>query len=347
MKKATGESVLLAQLINTFLSKYIPFQKGQSENTRKSHEIALSLYVCYLENVQKIEPETLCSGCFSRDMIEDWLLWLRNVRGCAPETCNVRLASLRAFLKYAGGKNVSFLHLGNAASGIPRMRETKKKVAGMSKSAVQALMDAPDTSTTAGRRDLAMIVAIYATAARLDEVLSMKVKHLHLHAKAPYVTIIGKGSKIRSLDLLPKAVAHMERHLAEFHGNDPNPEAYVFYSRNMGQFGKLSQTAVNSRLKIHAKIAHCMCADVPLGLHAHQLRHAVASHWLEDGMNIMQISLLLGHEQLQTTMIYLDISMEQKTGALSTLESDDLRNIQKKWKSDGTLSAYCGLNLIV
>jgi len=191
---------------------------------------------------------------------------------------------------------------------------------------------------------LAMIVTIYATAARLDEVLSMKVKHLHLYAKDPYVTIIGKGGKIRSLDLLPKAVAHLKRHLAEFHGNDPNPEAYVFYSRNIGQFGKLSQTAVNNRLKMHAKTAHGKCADVPLGIHAHQLRHAMASHWLEDGMNIMQISLLLGHEQLQTTMIYLNISMEQKVGALSTLESDNLRNVLKKWKADGSLSAFCGLN---
>jgi len=346
MKKATGESVLISQLIHTFLSVYVPFQQGQSENTRKSHETALSLYIGYLENVMDIKPETLDSGCFGRDMVESWLLWLRDSRGCAPETCNVRLASIRAFLKYLGGKEVSMLHLSNAASGIPRMRETKKKVSGMSRRAVQALMAAPNTSTATGRRDLALIVAIYGTASRLDEILSLKVKQLHLYAKSPYVTIIGKGGKIRSLYLLPKAAAHLQRHLAEFHGDSPDPEAYVFYSRNKGRRGKLSQTAVDNRLKMHASIAHNLCDDVPLGIHAHQLRHAMATHWLEDGLNIIQISLLLGHEQIQTTMAYLDISFEQKAEALSTLEEDSIRNTPKKWKANGSLSAFCGLNPI-
>lgn len=214
----------------------------------------------------------------------------------------------------------------------------------MSKDAVRALMMVPDSATPTGRRDLALIIAIYATAARLDEILSMKVKHLHLNTKEPYATIIGKGSKIRSLFLLPKASAHLERHLKEFHGATPNPEDYVFYSRNKGVCAKLSQAAVNKRLKIHAQNANKLCAEVPVGLHAHQLRHAKASHWLEDGMNIVQISLLLGHEQLQTTMVYLDVTIEQKSLALGSLEDDYSKNIPKKWKSNkNSLSAFCGV----
>ena len=348
MKKATNESVLIARLIHTFLTEYVPFQKGQSKNTCKSNETALSLYVSFLENVQKIRSGTLSGDCFSRDMIEKWVLWLRGNRHCTPETCNVRLASIRAFLEYAGGKEVSMLHLSQAASGIPRMKGIKRKVSGMSRGAVQALMEAPDTSTPTGRRDLALIVTIYGTAARLDEVLSLKVKNLHIYAKEPFATIIGKGNKIRSIYLLPKAVAHLERHLKEFHGRDPDPDAYVFYSRNKGKYGKLSQTAVSSQLKIHAKAAHELCVDVPLNIHAHQLRHAKASHWLEDGMNIMQISLLLGHEQLQTTMIYLDVTLEQKALALGTLENEHDRALQKKWKgNEASLSAFCGLKPIV
>jgi len=86
---------------------------------------------------------------------------------------------------------------------------------------------------------------------------------------------------------------------------------------------------------------------VPLNLHAHQFRHAKASHWLEDGINIVQISRLLGHEQLETTMIYLDVSLEQKSDALSTLEEEDSREIPKKWKGSGkTLADFCGVRPI-
>lgn len=94
----------------------------------------------------------------------------------------------------------------------------------------------------------------------------------------------------------------------------------------------------------HAVKAHGSCADVPLKLHAHQFRHAKASHWLEDGMNIVQISFLLGHEQLDTTMVYLDITTEDEAKALATLEGEGDSKVEKKWKnSDGSLREFCGL----
>ena len=71
---------------------------------------------------------------------------------------------------------------------------------------------------------------------------------------------------------------------------------------------------------------------------------AKASHWLEDGMNIVQISFLLGHEQLQTTMVYLDITIEQELKALATLEDENDKKVPKKWKSaKGGLSEFCGV----
>lgn len=192
-----------------------------------------------------------------------------------------------------------------------------------------------------GRRDLVLILMLYSTAARIDEILSMKVGQLHLEAVKPYVSIIGKGRKIRTLYLLPRTVAHVKKYLLEFHGSSPLPEAYVFYSRNTGVYGKLTAAAAAKMLKKHAKKAHEICGEVPLTLHAHQLRHAKASHWLEDGMNIVQISFLLGHEQVQTTMVYLDITTEDELKALATLEGDNDSVVKKK--SDGSLREFCGL----
>lgn len=347
MKKAEKESIAIARHIHVFLREYVPSQKSRSENTLKSYEYAISLYIGFLGDEKGIDPERLNCDCFSRDMIEEWLRWLADTRGCSPETCNIRLASLRVFLKYLGGKEISMLHISEVASGIQRRKETRKKVKGMSKDAVRALMTAPDTSTTAGRRDLALIVTMYSTAARIDEILSIKVGQLHLDARNPNVNIIGKGNKIRTLYLLPKAVAHLKSYLKDFHGAVPAPDAYVFYSRNAGPRGKMSQMAVSKRLKLHAETAHKSCVEVPLDFHAHQLRHAKSSHWLEDGMNIVQISLLLGHEQLQTTMVYLDVTIEQKAKALATLEDENSRKAPKKWKDNkATLANFCGVKPI-
>ena len=107
---------------------------------------------------------------------------------------------------------------------------------------------------------------------------------------------------------------------------------------------KLSQSAVRKMMKKYATACYEKCEDVPLDLHAHQFRHAKASHWLEDGMNIAQISFLLGHSQLETTMIYLDITTEQEAAALATLEDESDRNAVPKWNPDtDSLSAICGL----
>lgn len=345
--KASKEAVKISRYINAFLTEYAPLHKTNSEHTLKSYEYAISLYIDFLENEKHIQAERFNGDCFNRLSIEEWLAWISTKRSCSPASCNVRLASLRAFLKYLGSRDVAYRHLFQEATLIESRKSVRKKVSGMSKKAVQALLSVPDVSTKTGRRDISLIIMLYSTAARIDEILSLKVKHLNLGAKKPYATVIGKNDKIRTLYLPPQAVAHVKKYLEEHHGNNPNPEAYVFYSRNTGIYGMMTQPAVKKRLSIHAKEAHKICKDVPLDLHAHQLRHAKASHWLEDGMNIVQISFLLGHAQLDTTMVYLDVTTEQESQALATLEDENEKSIHKKWRSEKSgLASLCGVRSI-
>lgn len=344
MKKATNESIIIARHIHAFLNEYVPSQKTHSSHTLRSYQYAMTLYIGFLDTEKGINAVRLCGDCFSRTNIEEWLQWLMERRGCSPQTCNNRLASLRAFLKYLGSREIHKLYLYQDATRVQRRKEVRKKIKGMSKKALKALLSVPNLSSKADRRDLALMIIIYSTAARIDEILSLKIEQLHLDADKPNVTVNGKGSKIRTLYLLPKAVAHLQKYLNEFHGDTPHPSAYVFYSRNTGLYGKMSQTAVNKQLKKHANAAHKICNEVPMDLHAHQLRHAKASHWLEDGMNIVQISFLLGHQQLQTTMVYIDITLEQELKALSTLEDENDKNVSKKWKSmKGGLAEFVGV----
>lgn len=342
--KIGNEALVIARYISDFLYTYAPSRKTASMHTLKSYQTSLVLYIGFLEAVKGITQTSLNRKCFERIFIEEWLGWLAANRGCSPGTCNNRLASLRVFLQYLSSRDIQFLYLYNDASAIDRMKCQKKKVEGLSRDAIKALMGSPDTKTVSGRRDLTFMVLLYATAARLDEILSLKVEQLHLDHIKPSATIIGKGNKMRTLYLLPKAVAYLRKYIKEFHGVNPNPESYIFYSRNTGYTGKLTQPAIAKMLKKYAKIAHEICTNVPLGLHAHQFRHAKSSHWLEDGMNIVQISFLSGHEQLQTTMVYLDITTEQEAKALATLESENDKKIQPKWKNtNGKLTDFCGV----
>lgn len=347
MKKSNEEARKIAWYIHSWLSEYAPTLKSSSSHTIKSYSNTLSLFIYFLKVEKKIDSSNFCSECFSRNLIEEWIIWLKKKRNSSPETCNNRLASLRAFLKYLGSRDVSFLYLSQEASQMPRQKTLRKKINGMSKKAVQALMSVPDITTKTGRRDLVLLIVMYNTAARIDEILSMKIQQLHLETDRPNATVIGKGSKIRTLYLLPKTVAHLKKYLKEFHAEKPNSESYIFYSRNAGVMGKMTQEAVNKQFKKYAVSAHTICNEVPVKLHAHQIRHAKASHWLGDGMNIIQISFLLGHSNIQTTMAYLDITTEQEAKALATLEDENKKDIPKKWNSDmNNLASFCGIHEI-
>lgn len=344
MKKPNKEAYMLARYIHDWLHGYTTSLKANSSHTVKNYSDALALFIHFLATAKKTDGSNFSFKLLSHSYIEEWILWLKNTRKSSAETCNNRLASMRSFLKYLATKEISFIYLAQEAALIPRQKSIKKKIRGMSKKAVKTLISVPDTNTHTGRRDLALLVFMYSTATRIDEVLSLKVSQLHLGTTKPYVTITGKGNKIRTLYLLPKAVAHINQYLSEFHPATPNPDSYVFYSRNKGYLSKMSQTALAKQLKKYAAIAHETCSEVPLGLHAHQIRHAKASHWLEDEMNIVQISFLLGHSNIQTTMIYLDITTEQEEKALATLEDENDKKMDKKWKGDmETLAALCGL----
>lgn len=347
MRKVTNEALQIAKYIHEWICVYTISIESSSPHTIRAYAIALSLYVNFLENEKEIKPSSFTAECFSRKNIEEWLIWLKNIRKCSGDTCNVRLASLRAFLRYLSGREVSYLSLYQEATLIPRQKVIRKKVNGMSKEAVKALMSAPDVSTKTGQRDLVLLIVLYCTAARIDEILSIKIKQIHLDAAKPFITVVGKGRKIRTLFILPKAVVHLKKYLKDFHLKNPNPDAYLFYSRNKGVLEKMTPESVNQRLKKYAAVAHRNCSSVPTDLHAHQIRHAKASHWLEDGVNIVQISFLLGHTNLQTTMMYLDITTEQESKALATLEDEDKQNIPKKWKRESdTLVEFLGVQKI-
>jgi len=344
MKKAKNEAVSVARHIGSFLNDYAPIHMTGSAHTLKSYETAISLYLTFLEEVKSVASAALCWKHFSHQWIEDWIEWLKAERNCNPASRNVRLGSLRAFLKYVGEHDPGLLHIYQESTTIKKCKTPSRKVEGLTKEAVRILLEMPDLDTSTGRRDLTFMVVIYATATRISEILSLKIKDIHLDVNKPYITVIGKRDKIRTAYLLPKAASHIKQYILEFHGESPKPESYLFYSRCGGFRSMLTPPAIDKRLKKYASEAHKICPDVPVGLHPHQFRHAKASHWLEDGINIVQISFLLGHAQLQTTMVYLDISKEQELKALATLETENDKKIPPKWKdANGSLKDFCGL----
>lgn len=344
MKKASKEAIEISTAIARFLNEYAPFHLTQSEETLKSYEDTLKIYINYLETERKITCADLSWTCFEAEIIEDWMKWLEKTRGNCHSTINDRLSSLRTFLKYVGKHDIKRLCIYEKATSIPLLKTEKRKIESLTKDSVKAILSVPDLTTAIGRRDLCIITLLYSTAARISEVRLLKINQIHLESNKPYVIVRGKGNKIRTLYLRPNSAKVLKGYLGEFHGKKPEPDNYLFPSRVGDGCNPLTTAAIDKRLKIYAKAAHELCPDVPLNLHPHHFRHAKASHWLEDGLNIVNISFLLGHRQLETTMIYVEVSEESHRAALASLENDEDRAIKPKWEADESLSKFCGLS---
>ena len=213
--KSGKEAQFLSKSVSEYIAVYAPAHLTNSENTLKSYQVTLGKYLSFLEAVKGFRMQTISTACFERPMIEEWMRYMRNTERLSPDTCNIRLGGLRTYLKYLGSKDIKYKYLYSESVDIPLMKTEKKQVIGMSKNAVKALMDEPDQSTKTGRRDLVFMIIAYGTAARMSEILSIKVGHLFLEGPKPHVTVIGKGNKVRTLYLLPKAVAHIRKYLRQ------------------------------------------------------------------------------------------------------------------------------------
>ncbi len=340
--RKTDDAPVIARRISEFLYDYAPQFLTGSEHTLKGYKGSLVLYFQFLQD-NGISPDSLNRSHLQKEWIEKWIVWLKEARKNSPDTCNNRLASIRRFLEYLAEKDIGMAYLYQDSRRIKRQKCIKKKVSGLTRDAVTAMLSAPDTSTRIGRRDLVFLTLLYATAARLDEIRSLKLSNIHLDAGKPYVNLLGKGQKIRTAYLLPRAVALLRAYIKETHGDQASPDSLLFSSR-VGGHEKLTEAALDKRIKLYAIQANSVCGDVPLNAHAHLFRHAKASHWIEDGLSIVEVQFLLGHEQIETTMKYLDITTSEKVNALATLENETEKKMEKKWKDkQGTLVDFCGL----
>ena len=220
---------------------------------------------------------------------------------------------------------------------VERRKAPKVKIRGISEDGINALLKSIDVSNDVGLRDCILWQMVYLTGMRISETLSIRLKHLNLTSKKPSVTVIGKRSKIRTPYLPSILVDNLKGYIRKIFGKQYDGESFLFFSRVKGKLHPMTVKGAEERLRKNAAEAHKICKDVPLDLHPHMLRHTFATHRLDNGMNIIQLSEILGHDDISTTMRYLDISEKQTEEAIKLLEDDNARKIEKKWNSNTKL----------
>lgn len=291
------------QYARSFLHIYLPKVRSLSQNTIDSYKQSISYYIHYLETQIGIERRHITFDSLNRKHVKDYLVWMNEVKNLADKTCNLRLTALKSFMEYCADEDITLVAIYNDVRSVRGIKEQKKPVLYMTNEAIEALLKTPKTDTKKGRRNRMMLIMLYDTAARAQELVDITLRDLHIaNVRTPFVTLTGKGNKSRNVPLMEKTVAHINCYLQEFHSH-PNTDggAPLFYSMRGGKPYALSTDSINLLLGQYANQARMICSEIPEHVHCHLIRKTRAMTLYRQGMPLTVIMEMLGHESLSTT----------------------------------------------
>ena len=130
-------------------------------------------------------------------------------RNCSPSTRNHRLNCIRSFYKYAAREDITLVSYYEEIQKVKAAKIPETLVAHMSEKAVQSILDQPDTSTDLGKRDAFLMLLLYKTGARVQELVDIRLCDIHL-GDTPRVLLHGKGAKTRAIPLRDDVVHHLK-----------------------------------------------------------------------------------------------------------------------------------------
>ena len=292
------------RLVGDWLTAHLPKARRASPETVRSYRAALNCLVNYLRNEQGLALQDIGFGHVRRPALEGFRVWLVEKRGLAPASANQRIAAVKSFLAYCAGQDAALVAVWLDAKQLRAMRVPERPPDALPMTAVEALIRAPGQDTRLGVRDTTMILTLFDTAARVQELLDLQIVDVDTAPGAGRARLTGKGDKTRTVPIMDKTCRHLDQYLAIFHPGAADPAAPLFYTTWRGQRGPMSQDNVSLRLNKHADAARPGCPDMPEHIHAHQLRHARAQQMLRDKVPLPHIKEFLGHADIATTSIY-------------------------------------------
>jgi integrase/recombinase XerD len=219
-------------------------------------------------------------------------------RGLAPASIARKLAAVRGLHRFLLGEGLS-------TEDPTVLVETPQRKGALPKALtveeVFRLLEAPDCGTPSGRRDRALLEFLYASGARVAEVVGLDQLDVDLESGTAVLT--GKGSKQRMVPVGRPACRALEGYLPDrLASRIPGRDSGAVFLNARG--GRLTRQGVWGIVRRHARRA----ALDPKRVSPHVLRHSAATHMVEGGADLRTVQEMLGHANISTTQVYTRVS---------------------------------------
>lgn len=326
----------LGTLVQSFFTDYLPVQKGLRLGSIRSYRDTLRLFLCFVsgqsrDSIAKLTPDDL-----TLERVLAFLKHLEQARGNSVRTRNQRRAALNTFFAYLAVRVPEMLAVCQQVAAIPVKRTPLPDTHYLERDEVTMLFRSLPQQGCLALRDRTLLLFLYNTGARVQEVADLRIEHLVLKPPAK-VHLHGKGDKWRVCPLWDETVKHLEGLLAQRSTSPSDPVFCAARARPLTRFG------IYKIVRRHGTSLDTP-GPKPRRVSPHLFRHTAACHLLESGVEVNVIRSWLGHVSLDTTNRYAELTLRAKAEALRVCEVGSsisaVSRARVAWKDDKTLLAW-------
>ncbi len=310
-----------AALVQSFFTEHLTQQRAMSPRTVATYRDGFVLFLDFATVHLHKQPTSMKLPDITPALILAFLDHLEHDRGNAVRTRNARLAALRAFLKFAGHRDVDALHVVEQALGVPMKRFERPLLGFLSREEMLAIIGKPGSSWTS-QRDHLLLHMLYNTGARVSEIIGVRLAD------------VGKGRKQRTMPLWRSTVKAVRSWLR--FNSELLPASALLPNRD-----GLPMTRTNVAQRLTLAVAAATAAMPSLRdrhISPHTIRHTTAMHLLQSGEPIDGIALWLGHESPTTTHQYIEANLAMKEKALARME--DTNTASRRFRASDSLLEF-------
>ncbi len=281
--------------------KHLRLVKGASDHTLRAYAQDFDGFASFVQE----EGQEFFLASVTKRSVRRYLAHL-HAKGAGVKTIQRRLSALRSLFRFAIQEK---LIEESPLDEIESPKKVRKLPVSIGYSQVEQLFAQPDTSSYLGLRDRAIMELLYSSGLRLSEIVGLN--RLDFDERNLTLSIFGKGKKERSAPITQTAAGWITKYLyspergLETKEHKPEVDNKAIFLNRWGK--RLTSRSVDRNFAAYLKASGLSERITP-----HTIRHTIATHWLENGMDLKTIQLLLGHATLATTTIYTHVSTKLK-----------------------------------
>lgn len=281
---------------------YLKIERGLSDNSISNYSFDVKKLISYLED----NSITVSPILISKETIQQFIYTI-------AKTVNARsqsrlISGLKGFFNYLIFEDYRET---NPLDTIDAPKIGRKLPDTLSETEINQLIDAIDLSTPQGERNRAILELLYGCGLRVSELTNLKISDLFF--EEGFIKVTGKGDKQRFVPIIEATQKYINIYKTEIRNHQTIPNEFndtLFLNRRGKQLTRAMIFTIIKQLAVKVNLEKTISP--------HTFRHSFATHLLENGADLRAIQLMLGHESITTTEIYMHVDKSHLKSVINT-----------------------------